>query len=72
MANSVPLTINYQWGDTLVAISPEGVVVPRLAESIGSNADATEGTFKIREGVAFHYGSLLTAEDVAATYSPFR
>lgn len=67
-ASSVPLAINYQWGDTLITVSPEGALVPRLAESFSSNADATEWTFVIRSGVTFHDGSPLTAEDVAATY----
>lgn len=67
-ASSVPLVINYQWGDTLVGVTPDGKLVPRLAESFESNVDASEWTFKIREGVIFHDGSALTAEDVSATY----
>jgi len=67
-ASSVPLVVNYQWGDTLITVSPEGAAVPRLAESFSPNADATEWTFVIRPGVTFHDGTPLTAEDVAATY----
>ncbi|MEM6667837.1 MAG: ABC transporter substrate-binding protein [Pseudomonadota bacterium] len=37
---------------------------PELAEEIISNADATEWTFKIRQGVEFHNGKTLTADDV--------
>ena len=37
---------------------------PELAEEILSNDDATEWTFKIRQGVEFHDGKTLTADDV--------
>jgi peptide/nickel transport system substrate-binding protein len=37
---------------------------PELAESFEPNADATEWTFKIRQGVEFHDGSKLTADDI--------
>ncbi|MEM8775139.1 MAG: ABC transporter substrate-binding protein [Pseudomonadota bacterium] len=40
---------------------------PELAESIEANADATEWTFKIRQGVEFHDGKTLTADDVIYT-----
>jgi len=39
--------------------------VPRLAVSWKPNADASEWTFKIRQGVKFHDGTPMTAEDVA-------
>lgn len=56
-----------QWGDTIVAVSADRKAVGRLAESFSSNADGTEWTFNIRQGVKFHDGSPLTAEDVMAT-----
>jgi peptide/nickel transport system substrate-binding protein len=42
--------------------------IPWLAESWESNDKATEWTFKVRQGVKFHDGSPLTAEDVAYTF----
>jgi peptide/nickel transport system substrate-binding protein len=42
-------------------------LTPWLAESWTSNADASEWTFKIRQGVTFNDGSPLTAADVAAS-----
>jgi peptide/nickel transport system substrate-binding protein len=42
--------------------------IPWLAESWSSNDAATEWTFKLREGVKFHDGSPLTAEDVVYTF----
>lgn len=54
-------------GDTLVNISPDGNIVPRLAEEVSSSPDARTWTFKIRSGVEFHSGKTLTAEDCAQT-----
>ena len=39
-------------------------VVPNLAESVDANEDATVFTFTLHEGVKFHDGSTLTANDV--------
>jgi peptide/nickel transport system substrate-binding protein len=41
---------------------------PRLAESWEPNADGTAWTFKIRQGVKFHSGATLTANDVVQTF----
>jgi peptide/nickel transport system substrate-binding protein len=41
---------------------------PRLAESWSPNGDGTEWTFKIRQGVKFHSGKTLTANDVVTTF----
>lgn len=43
-------------------------VVPALAEKWEPNADATEWVFTLRDGVKFHDGSTLDANDVVATY----
>ncbi len=48
----------------LVQIGEGLVPQPELAESFTPNGDATEWTFKLREGVTFHDGSPMTAEDV--------
>lgn len=56
------------WGDTLVETHPQtGKAVPSLAESWDSKENSTVWTFKIRKGVRFHDGSLLTANDVVMT-----
>lgn len=46
-------------------------VIPRLAESY-TVADSREITFKLRDGVKFHNGDTMTAEDVAFTFSEER
>jgi ABC-type transport system substrate-binding protein len=43
-------------------------VVAGLAEEWEPNEDLTEWTFKLREGVTFHDGTPLTADDVVASY----
>ncbi len=66
--NSAQFMANRLWGDTILAVTPDGQIEPRLAESYSSNADATVWTFKIREGVKFHDGSVLSVDDVIATF----
>ncbi|MFT7593055.1 MAG: peptide/nickel transport system substrate-binding protein [Paracoccaceae bacterium] len=56
-----------QWTDCLVDVSNTGEIVPRLAESVESSADAKTWHFKIRKGVEFHNGKTMTPEDVVAT-----
>lgn len=43
--------------------------VPVLAESWETNADGSEWTFHLRQGVKFHDGSALTADDVVYTFA---
>ena len=64
----VPFVVNRQWGDTIVNVTPDGQIEPRLAESMTSNADGTEWRFAIRQGVKFHDGTDMTVDDVVATF----
>lgn len=48
--------------DPLTARNADGDVEPYLAESLESNADATEWTLKLRSGVKFHDGTDLTSD----------
>ncbi len=41
---------------------------PRIAESWEPNDDGSEWTFKIRQGVKFHSGATLVADDVVQTF----
>ncbi|MFD0691914.1 ABC transporter substrate-binding protein [Actinomadura fibrosa] len=55
--------------DSLLALDPATrKPVPWLAESFQANADATEFTFKLRSGVTFSDGTLLTAKVVKQNF----
>ncbi len=64
-------TIDYTRGratyNSLVQHADDLTPQPELAESFSPNSDATEWTFKIRNGVSFHDGKKLTADDVVYT-----
>jgi len=53
----------------LTRLRPDMTAEPDLAESWSSNAELTEWTFHLRDGVAFHDGTPCTAKDVAATFT---
>lgn len=54
--------------EALTRIDDSGVVQPRLATEWEISPDCMTFTFKIRDGVKFHNGEALTAQDVAFTY----
>jgi peptide/nickel transport system substrate-binding protein len=59
--------------DTLVQYDPEsGEYVPRVAESLEPNADFSEWTLTLRDGVTFGNGDPLTAEAVQASIARFQ
>ena len=57
-----------QTGEYLAISNSSLQLVPVLAESWTANSDSTIWTFKIRQGVKFHNGQPLTADDVVYTY----
>ena len=56
---------------TLLKFEADGTIVKDLAESYEVTEDGRTWTFKLKEGVTFHNGKELTAEDVKATYERF-
>ena len=63
------------WGavyNNLTEVAPSGEVIGELAESFEPSADAKTWTFRLREGIKFHGGQSLTAEDVAASLNHHR
>ena len=56
----------------LTEIATDGSLLPELAESWEASPDAKVWTFKIREGVDFHSGHRLVAEDVIASINHHR
>lgn len=51
----------------LSRIDPDMTVKPDLAESWTASDDLKTWTFKLRQGVKFHHGRVMDAEDVVAT-----
>ena len=46
----------------------DGAVTPWAIESWTTNADVSQYTFKVREGIMFHHGKELQAEDIKFTF----
>ena len=46
----------------------DGALTPWALESWKSNDDSTQYTFKVRQGIMFHHGKEMKAEDVKFTY----
>jgi len=53
--------------DNLLVRDPDDTLRPMLAESWETNADASQWTFNLREGVKFSHGKEFKAEDVIFT-----
>ncbi|HGG06256.1 MAG TPA: ABC transporter substrate-binding protein [Aliiroseovarius sp.] len=66
-ASDIPVNLLRSIGDTLVRVNVAGEVEPRLAEEISASADAKTWTFKLRDGVEFHNGKTMDANDVIQT-----
>lgn len=61
-----------QLRNNLTEIASDGTLVGELAESWESSPDAKVWTFKLREGVEFHNGKTLDANDVVASINHHR
>lgn len=58
--------------DSMYDLNLDGSFTLSLAESASVSDDGTVWTFKIRDGVKWHDGQPLTAEDVAWTYNLYK
>jgi peptide/nickel transport system substrate-binding protein len=58
--------------DTLTIPNDKGEYVPYLAKSVTPNADFTQWTIVVRDGVTFHNGSPLNADAVKLNLDQFR
>lgn len=59
--------VNNMWGETLVRESATGQPEPFLAESWEPGENGKRWRFNLRQGVEFHNGKTMTADDVVAT-----
>jgi peptide/nickel transport system substrate-binding protein len=57
--------------DPLVIEGGDGHIRPFLAESIGYNAELTEWSFRLREGITFHDGTTLDANVMKAIFDEY-
>ena len=67
VADEGGLSVMSQSGEFLSWSDSKLQLQPRLAESWKPNSDGSEWTFQIRQGVKFHDGTPMTAEDVASS-----
>lgn len=63
----VSRNISYHWIETLYARDENGNPIPDLAQKHDLSADGKTYTFHLRQGVWFHNGQELTAQDVKAS-----
>ena len=70
-----PINLESVWGftmyDSLLSFDPQGNVVGSVAEDYNLSSDGLTWTFKIRQGVKFHNGDPLTADDVVFSLQRF-
>jgi peptide/nickel transport system substrate-binding protein len=68
IADGGGITVVSQVAETLVLSGGDLTARPVLAESWSPNKDGTVWTFKLRQGVKFHNGKTMTADDVVASF----
>jgi len=54
--------------EPLIGLTPDARPVYVLAEEVTPNAKATEWTIRVKQGITFHNGKTLTADDVIYTF----
>ena len=69
--NSFMTSLVYTRGNHLTEVDNTGELVPELAESYETE-DAKTWRFALRQGVEFHNGKTMTAEDVIASFNHHR
>ncbi len=67
-----PFMILYALHDALVKPMPGNPMAPSLAESWSASADGLSYDFVLRQGVRFHNGDPLTADDVKFSFERYR
>jgi peptide/nickel transport system substrate-binding protein len=68
----IPFMILYALHDALVKPMPGNPMAPSLAESRSASADGLTYDFVLRQGVRFHNGDPLTADDVKFSFERYR
>ncbi len=68
----IPFMVYYALHDALVKPMPGNAMAPSLAESWSVSTDGLTYEFVLRQGVRFHNGDLLTADDVKFSFERYR
>ena len=66
--NGFMIGLAFAMHNFLTEVKADGTVGPELAESWEASDDASQWTFRLKPGVAFHNGKAVTAQDVIASY----
>lgn len=66
--DSYMINVSSQLRNNLTEVAPDGSLRAELATEWEASPDAVTWTFKIRDGVEFHNGKSLTAEDVVQSF----
>ncbi|SLN29796.1 Periplasmic dipeptide transport protein precursor [Roseovarius litorisediminis] len=72
LTNGLQWVVAYGVANTLTELDAAGNLAPSLATEWSSSPDAATWTFRLREGVEFHNGKTMTAEDVIASINYHR
>ena len=70
--NDFTIGMSFTFMNFLTEIDTDGSLKPELSESWEASGDAKVWTFKLKEGVQFHDGKEMTAEDVVASFNHHR
>jgi len=70
--NGFTIAMTHGYNGYLTEVAPDGSLVGQLAESWEASADAATWTFKLRQGVTYHNGREVMAEDVVASVNHHR
>jgi peptide/nickel transport system substrate-binding protein len=65
--SQAPYNVMAHIGEPLVRVHPDNTLDMRVASELSSSPDAKVWSFKIRDGITFHNGAKLTADDVLKT-----
>jgi len=70
--NGFTQALHYTYGNQLTEVGSDGNLIGELAESFEPGDGAKSWIFNLRQGVEFHNGKTLTADDIIATYNYHR
>ncbi|MFT5220093.1 MAG: peptide/nickel transport system substrate-binding protein [Gammaproteobacteria bacterium] len=70
--NGFMQNVVFTYGNHLFEVDNNGQLIPELAESFDASKDAKTWVIKLRQGVEFHNGKTMTADDVISSINHHR